>query len=150
MHTWKKKTSCQKQKCFTVSLWPLLAGQLETRSIDVARWQSADECSPLHITCFNIAWFSTKMFSDDNLFTAGRRGGVKSCSLTLLPPPAKLGIDETSPCTWHSKVNRLFNSLSWHAYEVWTMLLCLLLMKHLFFICSEEQGKAWEGKLKRE
>lgn len=47
-----------------------------------------------------------------------------SCSLTLLPPPAKHNIDKTSPCTWHSKVNRLFNPLSWHAYEVWAVLSC--------------------------
>lgn len=62
-----------------------------------------------------------KIFSDDNLFTVGWQGGVESCLLTLLPPPAKHSIDRTSPCAWHSKVNRLFNPLSWHAYEVWAM-----------------------------
>lgn len=73
---------------------------------DCWRSKSARPCT-LHVLIAHAS--ASKMFSDDNLFTVGWQGGVKSCSLTLLPPPAKRSIDKTSPCTWHSKVNRLLN-----------------------------------------
>lgn len=51
-------------------------------------------------------------------------------------PSSHQRADEPSPCAWHSKVNRLFNPLSRHAYEVRGSLPCRrLLMEHLFFIC---------------
>lgn len=124
-------------------------------------WDMLYKCSPLLQTADNLKALTPahccnvliahasaqRLFSDDNLFTMGRQGSVKSCSLTLLPPPAKHSIDMTVPCTRHSKVNRLFNPLSWHAYEVWAMLSrLLLLMEHLFFICSEERGKGLRRK----
>lgn len=86
------------------------------------RWKVLENYS-LFQTAGNLQTFTPEWptcshgcFSLTILFTT-----MVSCSLTLLPPPAKHNINKASPCTWHSKVNRLFNPLSWHAYEVWAV-----------------------------
>lgn len=130
--------------CFTLTSTCRSHGNTLNKCNPFCRLLTAQNRSLMHITC-----------SDQNrrcflmIIYWGQQGCVGSCSLKLLSPLSKLAFDKASPCTWHLKVNRLFNSLSWHVGEVWARCtwLALLKRKHLF-ICSEETEKKSQEAVK--